>query len=129
MDQTAAAIRRAQGEQIVLEANNSAIPKNAWCKQNGIKEKAFYYWQRKFRKEAAASAESAPAAAVPAAKSAFVELTVPAAPAETASSVQEPFQKEFIPEILLQVGDCRLFITGAVRKQTLNTVMQVIRNA
>ena len=76
MDKTAAAIRRVQWEQIVLEANNSAIPKNAWCKQHGIKEKAFYYWQRKFRTEAAASAESTPAAAVPAPKSAFVELTV-----------------------------------------------------
>ncbi len=129
MDHTAAAIRRAQWEQIVLEANNSAIPKSAWCKQNGIKEKAFYYWQRKFRREAAASAESAAVCAVPAAKSAFVELTVPEAPAEPLASVKEPSLRKFIPEILLQVGDCRLFITGAVKKQTLNTVMQVIRNA
>ena len=53
MDQKSLQIRRSQWEQIVLEANKSAISKKDWCRQNGINLKSFYYWQKKIRNEAA----------------------------------------------------------------------------
>ena len=53
MDQNALAIRQAQWEQIVAECNAAGISKKEWCAKNGIPEKSFYYWQRKFRKQIA----------------------------------------------------------------------------
>ena len=58
MDQKALQIRRSQWEQIVLEGNQASISKKEWCKQNGISEKSFYYWQRKIRLQAAEALEA-----------------------------------------------------------------------
>ena len=52
MDQRASEIRLAQWEQIVLEGNKASVTKRKWCRQNGINEKSFFYWQRKIRLKA-----------------------------------------------------------------------------
>ena len=54
MDQTTKEIRTEQWRQIVLEANGTSLTKKEFCRQNGIKEKQFYYWQRKIRRQDAA---------------------------------------------------------------------------
>ena len=38
--------------QIILEANNSDIPKSQYIREHHLSENSFYYWQRLFRKEA-----------------------------------------------------------------------------
>ena len=124
MDQQAAAIRYSHWEEIVLEANRSGIPKREWCKQNGLSEKAFYYWQRKVRARVMASAELPPA--LPEPQHAFVELPFSSSASVTdrdSDSLENP------PELMLQVGDCRMFITGSVKETTLRTVLKVIRDA
>ena len=52
MDQRTSEIRLAQWKQIVLEGNQASVSKREWCRQNGISEKSFFYWQRKIRLKA-----------------------------------------------------------------------------
>ena len=78
MDQRTSEIRLAQWEQIVLEGNQASVSKREWCRQNGISEKSFFYWQRKIRLKAldARNTGSAivPVPAADSSKPTFVEL-------------------------------------------------------
>ena len=47
--------RRQQWTQIILECQNSGLSNKEYCRQNGISEKAYYYWLRKLRSAAADS--------------------------------------------------------------------------
>ena len=78
MDQRVSEIRLAQWKQIVLEGNQASVTKREWCRQNGINEKSFFYWQRKIRLKAL-EARNTPSAIVPVpsadvSKPTFVEL-------------------------------------------------------
>lgn len=127
MDQRASEIRLAQWERIVLEGNRASVTKREWCRQNGINEKSFFYWQRKIRLKAldARNAHSA-IVSVPAtdnSKPTFVELPFPGGADGKKSDTN------VMPELMIQVNDCRVFVTASVQESTLQTVMKVIRNA
>jgi len=132
MDQQTAAIRYTQWEQIISDANLSSMSKRAWCREHGIKEKSFYYWQRKICRDTAASMNTSTEVSVPPShadltgNSSFVELSFQSSEASKESA---PSSSDIVPEMMLQLGDCRLYLTSAIREQTLRTVMKVIRDA
>lgn len=131
MDQQTADIRYTQWTQIVSEANLSSLSKRAWCREHGIKEKSFYYWQRKIRKDTASSMNTSAEVSIPphadlTGKSSFVELSFHSSEVSEGST---PSPSDMVPEMMLQLGDCRMYLTGAIREQTLRTVMKVIRDA
>ena len=124
MDQKAFEIRRSQWERIILEGNRASISKKEWCRQNGINEKSFYYWQKKIRREALENAGSVPAVASSA--SSFVEIPFQ----ENSYSSKDPSPHgSSSPELMLQISDCRIFISSTIQELTLRTVMKVILNA
>ena len=43
--------RASQWAECLKEQRNSGMTIRAWCEENNVGEKAFYYWQRKFRNE------------------------------------------------------------------------------
>ena len=43
-------IRMSQWTSIIQKCNTSGMTKKQWCQDNNIKEKQFYYWQRRIRK-------------------------------------------------------------------------------
>lgn len=45
-------MRCQQWAKIISECLASGQTKTAWCKQNGISDKAFFYWQKILRREA-----------------------------------------------------------------------------
>lgn len=55
MDQTTYDIRRANWLEIIQQCQQRSANTTVkqWCLDQGISEKSYYYWQRKFRKEAA----------------------------------------------------------------------------
>lgn len=55
MDQTTHDIRHATWQEIVKQCRQrpEGITIKQWCRDNDISEKSYYYWQRKFRREAA----------------------------------------------------------------------------
>ena len=47
MDKIISDVRRQQWLDIIQACNASGLIKKAWCEQNGINIKSFYYWQRR----------------------------------------------------------------------------------
>ena len=41
-----------QWTSIIKECLASGMPKTTWCREHGISDKAFFYWQRILREEA-----------------------------------------------------------------------------
>lgn len=55
MDKSTHKIRLEQWTAIVNECLSSGLNKTEWCRQNGINDKVFFYWQRRVRENAASS--------------------------------------------------------------------------
>ena len=49
MDVTTAEIRYQRWVRIIQDCNDSGLSKKDYCQQHGIKEKTFYYYQRRIR--------------------------------------------------------------------------------
>ncbi len=77
MDQSTHNVRRASWLNIITECQQRPVNVSVkqWLADNGVKEKAYYYWLRKFRKEACEQVQF-PATAAPAEVS-FAEFPVP----------------------------------------------------
>ena len=74
--------------QIILEANNSDIPKSQYIREHHLSENSFYYWQRLFRKGVVVEKTDLPSvssltaafektAATGLQNSSFIEVSVP----------------------------------------------------
>ena len=45
-------VRCEQWTSIIKECLANGMPKTTWCREHGISDKAFFYWQRILREEA-----------------------------------------------------------------------------
>ena len=83
MDQSTHDVRRTNWLNIIHQCQKrpSGTSVKQWLAENNIKEKAYYYWLRKFRKEAYDQMQLSTAAAKP--EVAFAEITMPLLPAES----------------------------------------------
>ena len=83
MDQSTHDVRRANWLNIVTQCQTrpSGTSVKEWLAENDIKEKAYYYWLRKFRKEAYNQMQF-PATATTT-EVAFAEVTIPVAVPDT----------------------------------------------
>jgi hypothetical protein len=81
MDQSTHDVRRTNWLNIIHQCQNrpSGTSVKQWLAENDIKEKAYYYWLRKFRKEACDQMQLPTAAAKT--EVAFAEITMPLLPA------------------------------------------------
>lgn len=77
MDQSTHDVRRASWLGIITECQQrpAGVSVRQWLCDNGIKEKAYYYWLRKFRREACEQIQL-PVVTVPT-KVSFAELPIP----------------------------------------------------
>lgn len=129
MDSNSHQVRRDQWLRIVTECNSceQTLSKRQWCQMNGVNTKSFYYWQRQFRNELLLQSA---ASAAPVAAPAFVDITS-CVSRSTATTSEEVLTKEgaLVPELMIQSGDFRIYVSGAIREQTLDTVMKVLRHA
>ena len=77
MDQSIHDVRRASWLKTIAECQQRPVNVSVkqWLADNGVKEKAYYYWLRKFRREAFEQIQF-PAAASPA-ETAFAEFPIP----------------------------------------------------
>lgn len=92
------------------------------------------YWQRKFQQETIErmdSHSSLPGQAVQVCTPVFADVTAKYE-AMTEQQVISPHHTDdvlFTPELMIQAGPCRIYVSGSVQKATLEKVMQVIPNA
>lgn len=123
---------------IILEANNSDIPKIQYIHEHNLSENSFYYWQRFFRREAGcAESFSAPGqnqsvsgVPVPASGqvSSFIEVSAPSLPV---SSDRTESSQNTDPEwtMMLRHGDYSLYLDNNVSEKCLKTVLRAISHA
>ena len=126
MDKNSYKVRREQWLRIVTECNNrdQSISKIQWCQMNGVNIKSFYYWQRQFRNELLIQG-SASATQVPA----FVDITSQVSKSAPISEEAVSAERTLVPELMIQSGDFRIYVSGAVQEQTLEKVMKVLGHA
>lgn len=60
MDKITHQVRCEQWTKIIKECLASGMNKTAWCREHGISDKSFFYWQRRLREEAYISTIEAP---------------------------------------------------------------------
>ncbi len=130
MDRNSHKVRHNRWLQILTECNNrdQSISKTQWCQNNGVNIKSFYYWQRQFRNEllvlSQSSSKHVPAFVdITSDISSQVSKTIPISPNDLAT------EKTLIPELMIQSGDFRVYVSGTVQEQTLDTVIRVLRRA
>ena len=89
MDQTTHNVRRANWLTIITQCQErpEGISVKQWLSDNGVKEKAYYYWLRKFRKEAYAQMQSPGSKENPGNEIAFTEILIPAKTAPSCISL------------------------------------------
>ena len=125
MDHATTEIRTEQWRQIVLEANGSSLTKKEFCRQNGIKEKQFYYWQRKIRRQESSrlrlEATLAPveSTSVVSSCSSSSFVTVNLSEPEDTSSLPLSLSSTFHPELMIQMNGVNLFVVSSVHEETL----------
>ena len=126
MDKNSYKVRRERWLRIVTECNSrdQSIPKIQWCQMNGVNIKSFYYWQHQFRNELLIQG-AASTAHVPA----FVDITSQVSRSALKSEEFISAERTLVPELMIQSGDFRIYVSGAVHEQTLDTVMKVLRHA
>ncbi len=144
MDHISIQIRRENWRRIVQECNNRepGITKKDWCQSNNISLKSLYYWQRQFRNEAAVTVAAAGQNsfyditshldANGTAADTVSELRVPSSstPIEGTAGQDNPGTVPFhLPGIIVQTGECRVYVADSAKKSTFRMVMEVLRNA
>ena len=136
-------LRAREWRQIILEANNSDIPKSQYIREHHLSENSFYYWQRLFRKEAVAEKTDLPSvsssltaafektAATGLQNSSFIEVSVPSVPASSTDREPSGSNADSVPswDMLLQHGGYSLYLNNSVSEKGLNTVLRAISHA
>ena len=126
MDKTVQDVRRAQWFDIVTacQARPDGISAKRWLAENGIKEKAYYYWQGKFRREACAKLLPSGNKQLPVKNDpSFVEIPLQAAPA----SFKEDLS--FNPDAVIRRGDLVIALSNSCGSSLITAIMEGIVNA
>ena len=116
MDKSTHQIRREQWSQIINNCLASGQSKKTWCRENGVCEKTFYYWQRILRNEAYIEMKQlsvpAPVPQAPELPVAFVELKPTPVNSEPVSAFQ--------PDIVIRKGQLVLEISNSASPELVS---------
>ncbi len=110
----------------VIDANNSGLTKAEWCRQNNIKSKTFYKWQKIIQDE---EIERINNDTGPDQSLTFVELPA-VKDGHPGKPVQIPDSNlKFKPEIAINIGAQTVYVGKDVSEKTLATVVKVLTYA
>lgn len=125
MDQSTHNVRRTNWLNIVNQCQErpSDISAKQWLADNGIKEKAYYYWLRKFRKEACERMQ-VPAAAQSAEVS-FTEISIPM----DNPSRPMPCTLHSEPVAVIKYGSISIEISNDISEAILSRLLQEAAHA
>lgn len=121
MDKITHKVRREQWLGIINECLSSGMSKTAWCKEHGISDKTFFYWQRKLREDAYIS--TIESSALPAVK----DISTPTRPSIDFVEVKIPEQPSavsavFRPDIIIRKNSFSLEISNTVSAELLSMI-------
>ena len=119
MDKITHKVRCEQWTNIIKECLTSGMSKTTWCREDGISDKSFFYWQRILREEAylttlentltpAVKGNSVPTTTD------FVEIKM----TDQTSSSASPFK----PDVVIRRGSVSIEISNTATEELLNKV-------
>ena len=120
MDRSTHDVRRANWFHIITECQQrpANVSAKQWLADNGIKEKAYYYWLRKFRREACEQMQLP--TATPPAEVSFAEFHIPV-------SVSEKPENHSVATI--RTNGITLEIAGDISESLLRMLLQEVVHA
>lgn len=119
MDKITHKVRCEQWTSIIKECLASGMPKTTWCREHGISDKSFFYWQRILREEAYlttleehlnACCQENPTPTT----TDFIEIKM----TDQASSSTSPFK----PDVVIRRGAVSIEISNTATEELLNKV-------
>lgn len=115
MDKSTHQIRCEQWNRIITDCLASGQSKKTWCRENGVSEKSFYYWQRILRNEAYIEIKQLPAP---------TPVTLPLEPAVAfvelkPTKKETEIQSSFRPDVILRSGRLVLEISNTASAELL----------
>jgi hypothetical protein len=127
MDQLTHDIRRANWQNIITQCRErpSNISVRQWLADNGIKEKAYYYWLRKFRKEAYEQMKVRDV--VQTTDVSFAEVPMPV-PAEGSCTVARSLVPN-APAAAIKYKGITIEISNDISEYLLNRILQEVTHA
>lgn len=118
MDKVTHKVRREQWANIIKECLSSGMNKTAWCREHGISDKSFFYWQRRLREEAYSTAAepSCPPVAQPS-----TGLTVPSVEfIELKASDQSNISAgSFQPDVIIRKGSFSIELSNTASPELI----------
>ena len=119
MDKITHKVRCEQWTNIIKECLTSGMSKTTWCREDGISDKSFFYWQRILREEAYLS--TLEKTLTPAVKENSVPTTtdfVEIKMTDHTSSSASPFK----PDVVIRRGSVSIEISNKATEELLNKV-------
>lgn len=126
MDQLTHNVRRANWLNIIKQCQErpANVTVRQWLKDNDIKEKSYYYWLRKFRKESYDQMQL-PAATEELAEISFVEFAAPTS--EKVVSTQDSLNST--TTAVIRHGAITLEISNAISEEVLSLLLKEVIHA
>ncbi len=127
MDQSTHDVRRANWLSIVNQCQSrpSGISARQWLAENDIKEKAYYYWLRKFRKEAYEKMQLPAVATKTEVEFAEVAMPIPAVSPETAGKKTSSNS----PAAVIRCKGLTIEFSNDISQALLNRLLQEVIHA
>ena len=129
MDQTTHDIRRANWEDIIRQCQQrpANITIKQWCLDNGINEKSYYYWLRKFRREAVKQI-AVPAAAANTTSTAFAEIPFACSTASSCSTAAD-IMFSVHPTAVFKYDNLTIAVTNDISDSLLSRIIREVSHA
>lgn len=121
MDQIITNVRRRKWLEIINACNASGLTRKAWCEQNGIKLKSFYYWQRQLRRDAY-DAQANAVSLTAASEVSFAEVTLPETSPVTCHST------DFHPDAVIRTRTLTIEVSNSASAALLSFLGSVMKN-
>ena len=127
MDQSTHDIRRSYWLDVIARCNqrDESCSARKWLSDNGIREKTYYYWLRKFRKEASEQMQNELPAVSQEQPVVFAEI-----PVQTLDS-NYPMESDlsFKPDAVLRIKGISLAVSNTISESLLSKLIREISNA
>lgn len=127
MDQSTHDIRRAYWLDVIARCSqrDESCSARKWLADNGIKEKAYYYWLRKFRKEASEKMQNELPAVSQEQPIVFAEI--PVRPLDSSCPTESDLS--FKPDAVLQMKGVTLAVSNTISESLLSQLIREVSNA
>lgn len=125
MDKTTHEVRLHQWSEMIQAQLSSGKSKREWCRENGVSEKQFFYWQRQVRRELYESQTGALVARVDTSGPSLVELPI----AQGYRSQTNQAAQGFRPDAIISIGNVTVGVAENVSEALLMSIGKMIRHA